>query len=559
MKDLKTIFTVSALTLALSACGNDSNPFNVDGGVSISGTAFTGQTLTAQVIDVNGVNESAIAYQWLSDEIEISGANASTYALTDGEIDSTITVTANYTDNDGFSEAVASAETDVVEGVAVNVAGTVAITGTAQTGEELTATVTDDNGVVLENVTYAWLAGTDSIGTDASTVTLTDTEVGKTITVTVTYVDDDEFAENVGSEATATVAPIPPAPAEFAGNLTITVSSNETEDVTGAVTVTDINTDEATFQDLTDIATTYGTFSITTAGAWTYTLDPSNSSVAALTSTDANLIDTITLTSFDGTTTDLLISITGADLVPNNILTVAGAGQVRVVVTDTEAQETDAGIGTNNGKLTVQSGAYTFRFNAQDVGPTGFVALFGGKSNNPRPVLELRFDEGKLFIDNNISGDLIELAQTYVEGDWNDVEITWDTALATDTIAPIVTLSINGELVRSADGTTITTDTFDSFTKNQTDLKDGINMVKMNMVENADVAIDTDIFQLDDIKMINNDVNATTTVIFDADFEDLSAGDSAPEPTDEVPTGDSIFNGVTENAIVETVLEVPST
>ncbi|MEP4889944.1 MAG: VCBS domain-containing protein [Aliiglaciecola sp.] len=552
MNNLKNVFTVSALALALTACGSDSDhQLNVEGGVSISGETTSGQTLTAQVRDVNGVNESAVSYQWLSAGVAIPGATSNSYVLADSDIDSTITVTANYTDNDSFDESVVSAATEVIKPIILNVEGVVEITGTVESGQELTAVITDDNGLSLQGVSYAWLAGTDSIGTDAPTVTLTNDEVGKTVTVTVTYVDNDGFAEDVTSEATTSVAPTPPTDAEFSGDLSVTVTSNEAEPVTGTAIVTDLNEGESSFEELSDITTTYGMFSITSSGAWTYTLDTSNATVAGLTSTGDDLVDTIMLSSFDGTVTPLLITITGAELVANNILTIAGVGQVRVQVSDTEAQETDAGISTNNGKLTVESGTYKFRFNAQDVDPGGFIALFGGKSNTPRPVVELRFDEGKLFVDNNITDDLIELVQTYVEGDWNDVEITWDTALATDTIAPIVTLSINGEPVRSVDGTTITADTFDSFTNNQTDLKNGINMVKMNMLTNADDAV----FQLDDIQMINNHVDAAPTVIFDADFEDLSAGDSAPEPTDEVPTGDSIFNASTDNAIVETVLE----
>jgi len=560
MNKINKIFAVSALTLALSACndGGD-NLFNIAGGVVISGEEFSGQTLTATVQDPNGFNESNVSYQWLSDGAAIAGATSSSYILTDDELGSTLTVSVNYIDNDNNDEAATSDATGIIEEIAVNVPGTVEISGSPVSKETLTATINDENGVPTDGITYAWLAGTDVIGTDASTVTLTDTEIGKSITVSVTYTDNNSFSESVTSEATTAVIATPPTAAEFSGNLATTIVSSTTAATTGTITVTDINTGEDTFQDLTDIATTYGTFSITTAGVWTYTLDANNATISALTDSDPDVVDTISLTSFDNTPTDLLISITGAALVPNNVLTIADVGQARIVVTDTEAQETDAGISTNNGKLTVESGAYTFRFNAQDVNPTSFIALFGGKSNNPRPVVELRFDEGKLFVDNNISGDLIELVQTYVEGDWNDVEITWDTSLATDTIAPIVTLSINGEPVRSVDGTTITADTFDSFTNNQGDLKDGINMIKMNMAANADVAVVTDIFQLDDLKMINNDVNAMPTVIFDADFEDLSDGDLAPETTSEVPTGTSLFNSVTENAIVETVLEIPRT
>ena len=114
--------------------------------------------------------------------------------------------------------------------------GAPAISGTAQVGETLTADISgiaDEDG--LENVTkdylwaaigssgkigakyaYQWLAdGADSrsgdhhAGYNNTTYTLTEDEVGKAISVRVTFVDDAGYQETLTSAATDAVAPLP--------------------------------------------------------------------------------------------------------------------------------------------------------------------------------------------------------------------------------------------------------------------------------------------------------------------------------------------------------------
>jgi len=92
------------------------NPVNDDptGAVTISGTAKTGQTLTADntLADVDGLG--AISYQWAKDGVDVSGATNSTLVLSDTDIGSTYTVTASYTDGDGTVESVPSSATAAV-------------------------------------------------------------------------------------------------------------------------------------------------------------------------------------------------------------------------------------------------------------------------------------------------------------------------------------------------------------------------------------------------------------------------------------------------------------
>lgn len=532
MNNLKKIFTVSALTLALTACNNESNiKLNVEGGVSITGETTVGQTLTAQVSDVNGVDEATISYQWLSDSVAISGATASSYALTDSDVGSTIMVTANYTDNDDFEEAVMSAATDVIEAIAVNFEGAVSVSGIAEAGHELIATVTDENGLALEDVSYAWLAGTDAIGTDAPTVTLTNEEVGKTVTVTVTYVDNDEFAETVTSEATAAVAPLAPTDAEFSGDLSTKITSSQTESVTGTAIVTDLNEGEDSFQALNEITTTYGIFSITESGKWTYTLDTSNDSVAALTADDDDLIDTILISSYDDTDTALEITITGAEIVAtkvvkmtdNNIDTSTKEegnffGQINPIV---------AGTPFETGKMTfsfkVENDPANDEINSSFSGLQSSRVTLSGENGNAREVLlELYFDRsGEIGLRNDKAA--LVLDQTFVIGDWVDVAITWDATSANDTdTTPIINVSIDDTPVSTSDtALTITNGSFSSLSISPALVVNGMEGASLKMSAGKSIVVDS-AFYVDNVK-VYSDIAGTASV-FEDDFEAFAEG-----------------------------------
>lgn len=169
-------------------------PPNEDGVVSISGVPTVGETLTATVSDGNGTTGSTFAFQWLADGGDIAGATMSTYVLTDTELDAMITVNAMYTDDIGYDEDATSDPIGPVSAAAVNVPGTIAISGALLIGETLTATVTDPNGFAAVN--YQWAAdGADIAGATTETFDLTSAEKGAVLSVTADYTDNDGFAE----------------------------------------------------------------------------------------------------------------------------------------------------------------------------------------------------------------------------------------------------------------------------------------------------------------------------------------------------------------------------
>ena len=86
------------------------------GAPSISGVLQQDEVLTADtagIADADGLG--AFSYQWLADGTAISGATSSTYTLTASEVRDAISLTVTFTDDEGYSESLTSAEThDVV-------------------------------------------------------------------------------------------------------------------------------------------------------------------------------------------------------------------------------------------------------------------------------------------------------------------------------------------------------------------------------------------------------------------------------------------------------------
>ena len=196
----------SAPTAVVSGSGNHTPT----GSVIIHGMAQQGQTLqvdTSNLADADGLR--AFDYQWMANGIAIGGATDSTYLLTVGEVGKLITVAVSYTDGLGTAESIASAATAAVSGSTNHApSGSVTISGTAQQGQTLQAnisTLNDADG--LGTFSYQWkVSGIAIGGATHSTYLLTAAEVGKSITVAVSYTDGLGTAESIASAATAAVS-----------------------------------------------------------------------------------------------------------------------------------------------------------------------------------------------------------------------------------------------------------------------------------------------------------------------------------------------------------------
>lgn len=203
---------MTAIALAVVGCSDDEIPGshgNSFGQLTLAGEAIVGETLTASVTDANGLDESAIDYDWMANGIEIDGAESSSLVLTEALAGNAISVSVSYVDNDNHEERITSSATSAVFDPFANIEGSVTIVGSAKTGELLSATVTDDNGLENASFVYKWMATDDSgsmeIGTGGMEVHLTDNEVGKTISVEVSYTDDMGNDEMLVSAETSAV------------------------------------------------------------------------------------------------------------------------------------------------------------------------------------------------------------------------------------------------------------------------------------------------------------------------------------------------------------------
>ena len=188
---------------------------------TISGTVQVGETLTAStsgIADADGLDNASFSYQWLADGADIAGATGSTYTLADADDGKAVTVKVSFSDDAGNDESLTSSATDAVEAKPNTLAtGAPSIGGTAQVGETLAADVSaiaDEDGLDNVGFSYQWLAdGADISGATNENYTLTHSDEGKAISVTVSFTDDAGHSETLTSAATDEVEARPNGPA----------------------------------------------------------------------------------------------------------------------------------------------------------------------------------------------------------------------------------------------------------------------------------------------------------------------------------------------------------
>ncbi|GLX80160.1 hypothetical protein tinsulaeT_35000 [Thalassotalea insulae] len=213
------------------------------GSVLISGSAVEDQILNASntLADADGLG--VISYQWLRNDVVISGATGSSYGLGDEDVGSNIKVRASYTDGQGTAESVTSNATAVVANINDIPSGGVTISGTTHTGQVLTAsnTLADDDG--LGDISYQWFRDEIAIaGATGASYTLVLDDVGTQISVQASFTDGNGTFESVGSEQTAVV--------EFSNQAPIAkdshISLDEDTSISFELDISDPNQDELT-------------------------------------------------------------------------------------------------------------------------------------------------------------------------------------------------------------------------------------------------------------------------------------------------------------------------
>jgi hypothetical protein len=175
----------------------------------ILGTARQGLQLTA---DASGISDAdglgTFYYQWQRGGSDISDATNPTYLLGQIDVGRKIKVSVRYVDGGGTAEKLTSKVTSTVENINDNPVGLPGISGSLIQGAELTVVtsgITDADG--LGSFSYQWRRGGDNIvGEAGRAYTLVQADVGKNISVFVSYTDGGLTEEGLLSKDSAVVS-----------------------------------------------------------------------------------------------------------------------------------------------------------------------------------------------------------------------------------------------------------------------------------------------------------------------------------------------------------------
>lgn len=188
------------------------------GSPTISGTTTVGETLTANVAaidDANGLNSVAYSYQWRranaddTNEVDIGGANGSSYTLVSADGDKKIRLRVTFDDDDGFENVL---DSDITVVVNVPATGIPSVNGMPSVGATLTVDtmpIVDGNGLETVEYGFQWRRANaddsneqDIIGATGATYTLVEADGNKKIRVHVSFRDDRGNPEEVSTDFT---------------------------------------------------------------------------------------------------------------------------------------------------------------------------------------------------------------------------------------------------------------------------------------------------------------------------------------------------------------------
>ncbi len=199
------------------------------GNAVITGIVTEDQTLTVDttsIADADGLG--VFSYQWLRNNVAITGATGTTYILGDADVGTLMSVQVNYTDGQGTAESLTSVQTAAVVNINDIPTGNVVITGVVTEDQTLTAntaTIADADG--LGTFSYQWLRNNIAItGATGMTYTLGDADVGALMSVRISYTDGQGTAESLTSAATTAVVNVNDVPVGVPGIIGVATEGN---------------------------------------------------------------------------------------------------------------------------------------------------------------------------------------------------------------------------------------------------------------------------------------------------------------------------------------------
>jgi len=184
---------------------------NIPGLVNINGINIRGNKLRAMITESNRYSISGVTFQWLRNNIEISGAIYQEYLLVPNDVNTNISVEIQYIDNLGYHENATSAQTNIIKDT--NSIGSLTFsttpTNTYQKHSVLTINI-QDNDSPYTDVSYRWSRVDENdvetlINETRNNYVLTHIDVSKKIKVVVTYTDNNNTIETITSPLTPVI------------------------------------------------------------------------------------------------------------------------------------------------------------------------------------------------------------------------------------------------------------------------------------------------------------------------------------------------------------------
>ena len=160
-----------------------------------------------------------------------------------------------------------------------------------------------------------------------------------------------------------------------------------------------------------------------------------------------------------------------------------------------------------------------------------YIGLFGSSTSTNNALIDLRIQNSGFVIRNN---EGVDITIPFTADKWTDIELTWDATNASATVAPMLTLTI--------DGTSVTTSPFASVSESLSDVATGVQTVIFKLGDDGSVSDDA-AYYLDEFKLFS-DIEGTT-IQFEDNFEGYAEGDSLDDDNASSP-----YNSATAEAVV---------
>jgi hypothetical protein len=190
------------------------------------------------------IDPASFSYQWLAGGVPIDGAVGAQFIPGQSEVGKILSVNVSFIDNFGTLETTVLSAGVATANTNDSPEGTVWISGDATQYETLTASwiLTDADGPITiapSSVSWQWFSdGTAIPGVQSSTLILSQSHVGRAISVRLRYVDGFGFQENVLSEAFGPVANVDDLPV---GTVAISGTAVQGSLLTATAAVSDLD------------------------------------------------------------------------------------------------------------------------------------------------------------------------------------------------------------------------------------------------------------------------------------------------------------------------------